>query len=259
MLAAVVLPATAGSHETGFLNRTVTVGGTTYRYVVYVPADWTSDKTWPIILFLHGAGERGDGGLAQSNIGLPSSIRKYPDRFPAVVVMPQCRTGRWWPEPEMEAQALAALDAATKEFNGDPQRTYLTGLSMGGYGSWDLASKYPERFAAVAVVCGGVRLPPNLARLRGTAQPVDEDPYEPVAKKVAAMPIWVFHGGADPIVPVSESQNMVKALKLLNADVRYTEYPGVGHNSWEKAYDEPEFPVWLLGQKLKGAPKTTAP
>src|SRR5437660_8063154 len=140
----------ASSPETGFLNRTVAVDGVTYRYVVYVPMGWSADQKWPIVLFLHGAGERGDEGLAQSDVGLGKAIRTHPDRFPAVVVMPQCRKNDWWQSPAMEAQALAALDAASKEFNGDADRTYLTGLSMGGYGSWDVASKVPNRFAAVA-------------------------------------------------------------------------------------------------------------
>jgi predicted peptidase len=257
---AMMMPARGASHETGFLNRTVTVDGTTYRYVVYVPMDWTAEKRWPIVLFLHGAGERGDEGLAQSDIGLGSAIRKHPDRFPAVVVMPQCRRESWWQAPAMEAQALAALDAASKEFNGDPDRTYLTGLSMGGYGSWDVAAKYPDRFAAIAVVCGGIRLPARLAALSGVPQQ-PEDPYADTAKKVASLPVWVFHGGADPTVPVTESRKMVEALKALNADVRYTEYEGVGHNSWDKAYNEPEFPTWLFGQKRKAGAdaKPTAP
>jgi predicted peptidase len=99
--------------DTGFLNRTVTLGGATYRYVVYVPYEWSDDNTWPVVLFLHGAGERGSDGLKQTNVGLPAAIRRHPERFPAVVVMPQCLSNAWWPEPAMEAQALAALDQAT--------------------------------------------------------------------------------------------------------------------------------------------------
>ena len=245
-----MLPANAAP-ETGFLNRTVAVDGTTYRYVVFVPIEWTSNKKWPVVLFLHGAGERGDDGLMQSQVGLGGAIRVHSDRFPAIVVMPQCRKNNWWQAPSMEAQALAALDAAIKEFNGDAERTYLTGLSMGGYGTWDVAAKWPNRFAAIAPICGGIRLPARVATQTGVPQSESADPYADAAKKVGSVPIWVFHGGADPTVPVTESRKMVEALKALNADVKYTEYEGVGHNSWDKAYSEVEFPVWLFAQRLK--------
>ncbi len=245
-----MLPANAAP-ETGFLNRTVGVDGTTYRYVVFVPIEWTSNKKWPVVLFLHGAGERGDDGLMQSQVGLGGAIRMHSDRFPAIVVMPQCRKNNWWQAPSMEAQAMAALDAAIKEFNGDAERTYLTGLSMGGYGTWDVAAKWPNRFAAIAPICGGIRLPARVATQTGVPQSESTDPYADAAKKVASVPIWVFHGGADPTVPVTESRKMVEALKALNADVKYTEYEGVGHNSWDKAYSEVEFPVWLFAQRLK--------
>ena len=245
-----MLPANAAP-ETGFLNRTVTVAGTSYRYVVFVPIEWTSARKWPIVLFLHGAGERGEDGLQQSQTGIGGAIRSHADRFPAIVVMPQCRKNLWWLAPSMEAQAIAALDAATSEFNGDPERTYLTGLSMGGYGTWDLAGKMPNRFAAIAPICGGVKIPVRYVKDTGVAQTESPDMYAAAARKVASIPIWAFHGGADPAVPVEESRYMVAALKALNADVRYTEYPGVGHNSWDKAYDEPDFPAWLFQQKLK--------
>jgi predicted peptidase len=243
------LHAAAGPQQTGFLNRKVAVEGTEYRYVVYVPPDWSADRTWPVVLFLHGAGERGDDGLIQSEVGLGGAIRRHVDRFPAVVVMPQCRKNLWWTEPSMRAQALAALEAAFNEFHGDPARVYLTGLSMGGYGTWAIAAASPGKFAAIAPVCGGVR-----RRARpGEAQPEETaaDPYADTAKKIGATPVWVFHGGADPTVPVAESRKMVDALKTAGNEARYTEYEGVGHNSWDKAYNEPEFASWLFGQRLK--------
>ncbi len=248
LLASSLVTLSATTPETGFLNRTVTVDGTAYRYVVYVPADWTPEHKWPVILFLHGAGERGNDGLVQSEVGIGGAIRRHADRFPAVVVMPQCRKNTNWNAPEMQAQASAALDASVKEFSGDDDRTYLTGLSMGGYGTWALASKYPDRFAAIVPVCGGIRLPRQLASANTPAS-AEDDPYLATAKKVAAIPIWVFHGGADPTVPVAESRKMVEALKGLDSGVRYTEYEGVGHNSWDKAYNEAELPTWLLSQK----------
>jgi predicted peptidase len=145
----------------------------------------------------------------------------------------------------METQALAALDASSKEFHGDPRRTYLTGFSMGGYGTWALAAKYPNRFAAIVVVCGGIKWPTSDRIL-------EEEPYAAVARKVAGIPIWIFHGAIDRNVLVSESREMVKLLRELRADVRYTEYGGVAHESWDRAYGEPEFPVWLFSKSLDG-------
>jgi predicted peptidase len=235
--------------ETGFLDRTVSVGSVSYRYQVYVPAGWSKKKKWPVILFLHGAGERGGDGLIQTEVGIGTAIRRHAERAPAIVVFPQCLKDRWWPEPEMQAQALKALDEAIKEFNGDTARVYLTGISMGGYGTWAIAANNPSRFAALAPVCGGVRTPPRVAIPSGTPDANAADPYQAVAQKVGSTPVWVFHGGADPVVPVSESQKMVEALKAAGGKVRYSEYEGVGHNSWDRAYGEPEFFSWLLSQK----------
>src|SRR5450755_1413210 len=118
--------AASAAPQARFLNRTVAVNGAEYRYVVSVPGDWTAATAWPIVLFLHGSVERGDDGVAQSKVGLANAVRNHADRFPAIVVMPQCRLNVSWDAPAMEAQILAALDASAREFNGDPQRTYLT-------------------------------------------------------------------------------------------------------------------------------------
>ena len=246
-----LMTASAGARpQTGFLNRTAVITRATYKYQVYVPADWSKDKRWPVILFLHGAGERGEDGLLQTQVGIATAIRTHADRFPCIVVIPQCRKNIWWTDPAMEAQALKALEQSMKEFKGDPDRVYLTGLSMGGYGTWSLASKYPGRFAALAPICGGVR-PPE----RGTSSPEapsgdpKADPYAEVARKVGKTPVWIFHGGADSTVPPSESRKMNDALKAAGGNVKYTEYAGVGHNSWDRAYAEPEFMPWLLSQR----------
>ena len=234
--------------ETGFLSRTVRVKGVAYKYQVYVPAEWNKSKQWPVILFLHGAGERGDDGLAQTQVGIGGAIRFHSDRVPAVVVMPQCRKGIWWTAPEMEEMALAALDTTVKQFRGDRARLYLTGLSMGGYGTFGLGARQSGRFAALVPICGGVRLPrrPNLPAVEEPAG----DPYAATAGKIGKTPIWIFHGGADPTVPVTESQKLVEALKAAGAAPKYTEYPGVGHNSWDKAYGETELWKWLFEQRL---------
>jgi pimeloyl-ACP methyl ester carboxylesterase len=144
-VAFLALPAIAPGHETGFLNRVVTVSGVNYCYQVYVPPNWSKKQKWPVMLFLHGAGERGDDGLIQTEVGIGTAIRRHQDRFPAIVVMPQCRAKVWWRDASMEAQALRALDDAMKEFKGDPARVYLTGLSMGGYAAWELGAKHPPR------------------------------------------------------------------------------------------------------------------
>jgi len=235
--------------ETGFLNRKVTVGSTTYAYQVYLPANWSADQKWPVILFLHGAGERGNDGLIQTEVGMGGAIRRHVSRFPAVVVFPQCARDSWWTLPAMQAQALEALEKSIQEFNGDRDRLYLTGLSMGGYGTWGIAAQNPEKFAALVPICGGIRRPDELRSQQQTpaSQP---DPYAEAAQRVGKTPVWVFHGGADPVVPPSESRKMVEAIKAAGGDVRYTEYEGVGHNSWDKAYTDPELAKWLFTQKL---------
>lgn len=240
-------PARARIPETGFLDRTVTLGGTKYKYQVFVPDNWTPSKKWPVILFLHGVGERGDDGLAQTDIGLGSAIRMNRSRFPAIVVMPQCRKNVWWFDPPMDDLAMAALAQAEKEFQGDPRRVYLTGLSMGGYGAWHLAAKYPGKFAALAPVCGGI-LRPEEARVH---PPQEKKPYTDAAKKIGGnTPVWIFHGAMDDTVPVTESRRMAEAMKALGGETRYTEYPGVGHDSWDKAYAEPELFTWMLSKTL---------
>jgi predicted peptidase len=255
----IAVPAHAKNQDTGFLDRTIALQGDTYKYQVFVPENWTPHQKWPIILFLHGAGERSDDGLQQTDVGIGTAIRSDRSRIPAIVVMPQCRRNLWWTEPPMDDLAIAALEAATKEFHGDTRRTYLTGLSMGGYGTWRLAEKYPGRFAALVVICGGIRPPaaalkahPELAKW---APPDEPKSYSDAAAKVGKTPVWIFHGADDDIVPVTESQRMYAAMKEIGAEVHYTEYPGVKHVSWDKAYDEPKLFPWLFSKSLATKPK----
>jgi predicted peptidase len=247
-------PAFARKHETGFLDRTVSVNGEIYRYQVFVPQDFDSHKKWPVILFLHGVGERGDDGVLQTEYGIGHAIRQSVPRFPFIVVMPQCRKDKneRWINAPMQAQALAALEQSIKEFHGDRERLYLTGLSMGGYGVWDLAAKYPGKFAAYAPICGGIHGPIKLPEIHVglVGDPNVADPYAETARRIGSTPIWIFHGDADDTVSVEESRKMTQALQAAKANVRYTEYPGVGHNAWDKAYAEPELIPWLLAQKL---------
>lgn len=237
--------------QTGILFREVQVSGTTYRYEVFVPSTWTPQKKWPVILFLHGAGHRGTYAPGATESLLAARFQSYHQQNQAVVVLPRCAREHWWTDPEMEALALQALEQAIAEFNGDRTRLYLTGLSMGGFGAWSLAARYPGKFAAIAPVCGGIR--------GATVVPVPAvsdatDPYADVARRIGRTPVWIFHGARDDVIDVNESRRMAQALEAAGGDVRYTEYPGVGHNSWENAYRDPEFLSWLFSRRLNAAP-----
>ncbi len=238
----------APNRETGFLNRRVRINGTEYPYSVYVPRDFDPARSWPIILFLHGSGERGNDGLRPTQVGLGSAIRFEPSRVPAIVVFPQAPLDtRWIGEPA--DAAMAALDAATTEFHGDRDRTVLTGLSMGGYGSIHLALAHPVRFAALVIVCGGLLPHPTTTAVRRSPLiPEGVDPYAFVARSLRVIPIWLFHGADDPVIPVNEARRLDDELKKAGANVRYTEVSGVGHNAWDRAYGETELWTWLFAQ-----------
>ncbi len=148
--------------QTGFLDRSIEHDGTRYPYQVYVPSNYDATRAWPVVLFLHGAGERGSDGLLQTELGIGTAIRRYPQRYPAIVVMPQAPIDSFWGGPPGDA-AMAALDLTCKAFNTDARRIYLTGLSMGGHGSWMLAYRHTDRFAAAIVICGFVGDRPNRA------------------------------------------------------------------------------------------------
>lgn len=248
-------PARAQGRETGFLDRSVRVDGVEFRYQVYVPRAYAPSTTWPVVLALHGGGEYGSDGVRQTGVGLAVAIRRFPERFPAVIIFPQAKadgTPGW--HLAGGRAALAALDSALAEFNGDRSRVYLTGLSAGANGSWVLASRHPQRFAAAVIVCGWVNeftgrsskvLYPALA-------PASEgDTAEAVARRVKGLPIRLFHGDADSVVPVEESRKMFAALKALGADVGYTEYPGVDHNSWDRAYADADLWTWVFAQRRR--------
>ena len=237
-----------------FAGRALSLHGATHQYQVFAPPEWSRSPDWPIILFLHGSGERGSDGLRQAREGIGRAIRLDPARFPAIVVLPQCRRGDWWTTPQVEEFALAALDAATEEFHGDRRRTYLTGISMGGYGTWDIAAKNPGRFAAIVPICGGIV---TTVSMRNKYPELPQDLYQDapasyldVAHKIGKTPIWIFHGAKDTVVPPENSRKMFAALQETGGDVRYTEYPRVAHESWKKAYAEPELVPWLLSKSL---------
>jgi acetyl esterase/lipase len=229
--------------ETGFLNRRIELHGVSYRFQVYLPEDWRRDdhKQWPIILFLHGRGERGSEGMWQTQIGLPAAVRDHPDRWPFVIVMPQCPLPDYWTDPEMMAMAMAALDRETEEFHGDPEHTYLSGLSLGGYGAWELARAYPRRWAAIAIAASGIFW--SYAPERWDEAKTLPAEY---ARAIARTPVWLFHGADDPVVPPRESDLMFEALKANGGHVRLWIYQGLKHDCWTRAYGETELPRWLL-------------
>jgi predicted peptidase len=238
--------------ETGFLLRTVDVHGTAYEYSVYVPRAFDPSKRWPVILFLHGSGERGTDGLRSTQIGVAAAIRANPDRVPAIVVFPQAPLdSRWLGEPA--DAAMAALDKSMLEFHGDPSRVYLTGLSMGGYGTYHLALAHPDRFAALVIVCGG--LLPHETTTAVQQSPLTmgaADPYAFIAHALRRLPIRIFHGDADQVIPVAEARRMAENLEKEGADAQYVELAGVGHNAWDRAYGDAALWEWLFHQHTPG-------
>lgn len=249
-----VFPVWGQTIATGFLDRTVMLDGTEYRYQVFVPRGYRLSQPWPVILALHGGGERGTDGLLQTDVGIARAIRRHADRFPAIVVFPQRPPGdsSGW-QGDGARIAVAALDRTLTEFSTDRSRVYLTGLSMGGNGSWYLAYHHGDRFAAAVIICGWVnaRQSSSVATVAypAIAPATGGSTFDAVATRVAQLPIWMFHGDADAVVPVAESRGMAEALRKLNADVRYTELPGVNHNSWDAAYDRADLIEWLFKQR----------
>jgi predicted peptidase len=248
--------------ETGFLNRSITLHGVVYKFQVYLPEDFhrpvpesvaLDSKTKsrkvedppPIILFLHGRGERGSEGLWQTQIGLPQQLRDHPERWPFIVVMPQCPLKHFWTDPEMLQLAMATLDLEAHEFHADPDRTYLVGLSLGGYGAWELAKDYPHRWAAIALAATGIFWSYAPERWRESATLPAE-----YAHQIGRTPVWLFHGSDDPTVAVRQADLMYEALKAEAGHVRFWEYQGVKHDCWTRAFNEPELPRWLLSHRL---------
>jgi len=241
--------------DTGFLNRKIELHGIAYRFQVYLPEDWRRDdgKQWPIILFLHGRGERGSEGMWQTQIGLPEAVRNHPDRWPFVIVMPQCQQTAHWTDPAMLEMAMAALDQESAEFHGDASRTYLTALSMGGYGAWELARLNPHRWAAIAIAASGVFWSYEPERW----QEASVLPAE-YAHAVGRTPVWLFHGSLDPTVAPRQSELMFDAFKAAGGNIRLWIYQGLLHDSWSRAYDEPELPRWLLAHRYPPGPEVAA-
>jgi predicted peptidase len=235
---AILAAALAVSEPAGFLDRTYrSPDGTAVKYAVFVPRAAKPGAKLPVILALHGSGECGTDGKRQLEVGFGPAVRARAKDFPFLVVFPQAqRLGlaildTWYADRPAGEQAVAILNEVMKEFPVDPKRVYLTGNSMGGFGTWSLAHKHPGRWAAIAPVCGGGN-PVWAAALKDT-------------------PVWCFHGEADEVVPVDHSRSMVKALQRVGNPARYDEYAGVIHDSWTRAYATDALYDWMLSHTLK--------
>lgn len=222
--------AAAADGPTGFVTRSFTnADGSKSPYVLFVPHAYDGKTPLPVILSLHGAGETKGGAKQPVNVGLGTAVKKREKLFPAFVVIPQSEKRTWRAGTPDADRALAILAEVQKEFRTDADRVYLTGLSMGGYGTWSLAAAHPDKWAAIVPVCGG-------------GSPAD-------APKFQHVPCWAFHGDKDPAVKVERSREMIAALKAAGGQPKYTEYPGVNHFSWDPAYDTEGLYAWLFAQK----------
>lgn len=203
-------------------------------YLLFLPKDYErwNDPLWPLILFLHGRGESGDDPTLVLRTGLPEHIERHPE-FPFITVSPQCPDrSSWVIETEM---VHLLLQDVISSLPVDPERIYLTGISMGGAGAWHLGSQYPELFAAVAPICGfgqtHLGYPKRACALKNT-------------------PVWTFHGARDTVVPLEASRDLVDALEQCGGDVKFTVYPDAGHDSWTRTYENPDLYGWFLEHSL---------
>lgn len=205
--------------------------GTSIPYLLYLPADYeTTSEKWPLMLFLHGRGES-YGPLSLVKKWGPPRMVERGDDLPYIIVSPQCPGNESWSQEKQQSGLVGLLDHISKTYRVDSERVYLTGLSMGGYGSWRLAADHPEKFAAVIPVCGAGKT---------------ED-----ASKLKSLPIWVFHGREDTAVVFKRSEEMVEAITAAGStSIRFTSLEHVGHNSWSAAYATPGIYEWLKEQTV---------
>jgi predicted peptidase len=233
--------------SSGFIKKTVNGRA----YYVYLPRALES-KPWPVILYLHGGSERGDDARAATQVGLGPVAYHSDGKFPFIVVFPQAPNGTYWGMPDNNRRALSALDQVMAEYHGDPDRVYLTGNSLGGYGTWFMGALYPDRFAALVPICGGVRGRAPSGAPFGDV-PEDDRPRE-IARRIGKTPVWIFHGRKDWLVPVRYSREMYEVLKREGGVVRYTELPRAGHDAWDPAYADPKLFEWLAAQRKGASP-----
>ena len=219
----------------GFVSKTLKMqGGEDRKYAVFVPPQYSMDEShrWPVIIFLHGSAECGDDGIKHTTVGLPVYVANHATRFPFIVVMPQAHQ-MWFRGPEAAA-VWAILDEVDRTYRIDQDRIFLTGLSMGGFGTWELAVLRPDIFAAIVPVCGAA---PN-----------------EYLSNIKDLPVWAFHGAQDQNVSVAGSREAIAALRKLGASPKYTEYKDLSHVCWDRAYSEPELYKWLIQQRRRPPP-----
>jgi predicted peptidase len=243
--------------ESEFPPRSVSVNGHIYNYRIHVPIGRDPAEKLPVMLYLHGSNRRGDDNSSQlEDIGWAVEGDASYGKF--IVVFPQCASETFWAGPMME-QALAALDQTVTELNGDEDRLFLAGYSMGGFGTWQTAVTHPGKFAALVPIAGGVEpvgkvsdedkalLSPQVRAAASAA-----DPYRAYAAAIGNTPVWVFHGSKDESVPVEGARKIVEALKAAgNPNVRFTELENVGHDSVGYAFTGPDLFEWLSQQRRK--------
>lgn len=239
----------AQTGQTGFLDRRVSAAGQSHHYQVFVPFSYTAAQRWPVILFLHGAGERGDDGLLPTHVGLGAAVRQNAARFPAIIVFPQMPPDSQWTGASAQT-AIAALEQVSREFQVDSDRVYLTGLSMGGFGVWYLAYRYPSRFAALVPICGFVTpFFPSVRPFTPVVPPDSGPPFDALARQLRRVPTWIVHGEIDGAVPVEQSRQAAAAFKAVGAPMLYLEVPGTNHNVWDATYGSPSIMSWLFAQR----------
>jgi predicted peptidase len=232
--------------DRGFLFRELTSSGRVYPYAVYVPRGYDPSRPWPLILFLHGMGESGTDGVRPIIQGIGSAILWASERWPAIVIFPQKPTqdSQW---EQHETAVMTILDTVRGQYTVDPDRIYLTGLSQGGHGTWVLGARHHDLWAALVSICAYTAAPPRDAG--PGLPPAYTGTTEQLAAGIGDLPLWIFHGDADDVVPPEQAREMARAMTALGHPPKLTIYPGVNHNSWDRAYAEEELSRWLLLQR----------
>lgn len=222
-----------------FVAATITSSdGYTQPYAVFVPENYDKSKKWPLVMFLHGSGESGADGIRQTHVGLGPFLARYRKKCPFIAVFPQSPNSKTWFRGPQAKIMFEILDKVQRDYSVDPDRIYLTGISMGGFGTWEMGMMRPDLFAALIPICGG-----------GPTEFVDG---------LKRMPIWCFHGARDDRVPVKLSRVLIDKLKKIGGDPKYTEFAELDHMCWDAAYATQGLFPWMLKQKRGPAPKVMA-